>query len=186
MATYIYSGKSFDSINHFNLYLKKEDLKASFSYAMGGDLIVESDELEADITNAVDSSVSGTLWANKQNKITDVQIRSSELISEGVETWEIGKFAECTESAVDRYIAAYTYFTDFGVNPIFIQPYGIVTLDKELITTTSAVDLKFFIDACAFRLTYVYTSVGSEMDLTNQILSAPDQTTLDSIIDTRS
>lgn len=189
--TYTYTGKILNHIDDLEKSLKESGIEAFYTYKYDGNLIVESDESEASVTAAVDGCLSGTLFANKHEKMRGVQSKSEQLVSKGVECWSAGHNVKCKKREADDYFTDFKYFSEHPEKLTPSTPYVLTDLDDNPVTTSVASDIENIANASTDRLLYLYTSLSNgdgsfgEVPMMSAIHDAVDQEALDLIVDTR-
>lgn len=193
MATYTYTNEN----------VKYEDLQAAIlneglsdcTYNMKGNgdsITLETSGTQAQADNIIANATTGSLFANKQQKIRDVKENSSTLLALGIESWSAGDYVACDKQAADGYYTDYEFYSTHASKLSATTPYVATTLTGGVVSTSSASDINTLAEDCADRLIYLYTASSnsdgskSELALITAILTAANQTALDAITDTRS
>lgn len=163
---------------------------ADVALAPDGDLSISSESAtgadEATFDAAVGLAADGDLFHNKAAKIVEVEAKTRELIGQGIETWEAGKFAALSKTKANNYITDVQYYTDNPAKLTAASRYLVYTLDGRAVLTDQLADIQTLADNAVDRLVEIYTAVpGGEIDLITSIAQAIDQAALDAITDAR-
>lgn len=138
---------------------------------------------EQQVIDSVNDAGEGALFANKLSRIEDVRNKSSELIGLGVLSGT--QYVACDKVVTESYYTDYLYFNNNPAEISALKPYYINSITGVPVVMTTTLEISALVELCRARLQYVYVETGGELELTQQILAAPDQASLDAITDNR-